>query len=139
MGREQKNLANFLFKSANPAVKPNRQSGRLTLPVRKTWKALIQRSICRGDPPFYGALFGISFRLLSLHFSYLKLLQSARFWHSIFPPMPGRYSVYQVVSLDFWHIGLCTFHFWPKQSPLMTLSNPAVKRTGLRPAAYFFR
>ena len=34
MGREQKNLANFLFKSANPAVKPNRQSGRLTLPVR---------------------------------------------------------------------------------------------------------
>ncbi len=38
MGREQKNLANFLFKSANPAVKPNRQSGRLTLPVslRKT-------------------------------------------------------------------------------------------------------
>lgn len=33
MGREQKNLANFLFKSANPAVKPNRQSGRLTLPV----------------------------------------------------------------------------------------------------------
>lgn len=35
MGREQKNLANFLFKSANPAVKPNRQSGRLTLPVRR--------------------------------------------------------------------------------------------------------
>ena len=38
MGREQKNLANFLFKTANPAVKPNRQSGRLTLPVMRKEK-----------------------------------------------------------------------------------------------------
>ena len=113
--------------------------GRLTLFVRKTWKALIQRCICRGDPPFCGALFGMSFLRLSLHFSYLKMLQNAKFWCSIFLPMPGPYSVYQVASLDCWHIGLCTIHPWPKQSPQMTLSNQAVKRTGLRPAAYFVR
>ena len=113
--------------------------GRLTLAVRKTWKALIQRCICRGDPPFCGALFGMSFLRLSLHFSYLKMLQNAKFWCSIFLPMPGPYSVYQVASLDCWHIGLCTIHPWPKQSPQMTLSNQAVKRTGLRPAAYFVR
>ena len=62
MGREQKNLANFLFKSANPAVKPNRQSGRLTLPVSTTenpfillmliqtafsFSSAVQRWVCR--------------------------------------------------------------------------------------------
>ena len=62
MGREQKNLANFLFKSANPAVKPNRQSGRLTLPVSTTenqfissmpiqttfnFSSVVQRLVCR--------------------------------------------------------------------------------------------
>ena len=111
----------------------------LTLAVRKTWKALIQRCICRGDPPFCGALFGMSFLRLSLHFSYLKMLQNAKFWCSIFLPMPGPYSVYQVASLDCWHIGLCTIHPWPKQSPQMTLSNQAVKRTGFQPAAYLGR
>ena len=122
------------LRSSGPAF-----CGPLTLAVRKTWKALIQRCICRGDPPFCGALFGMSFLRLSLHFSYLKMLQNAKFWCSIFLPMPGPYSVYQVASLDCWHIGLCTIHPWPKQSPQMTLSNQAVKRTGLRPAAYFVR
>ena len=123
---------------SNSAVKRT-ASPPLTLAVRKTWKALIQRCICRGDPPFCGALFGMSFLRLSLHFSYLKMLQNAKFWCSIFLPMPGPYSVYQVASLDCWHIGLCTIHPWPKQSPLMTLSNPAVKRTRQRRAAYLGR
>ena len=79
----------------------------------------------------------MSFLRLSLHFSYLKMLQNAKFWCSIFLPMPGPYSVYQVASLDCWHIGLCTIHPWPKQSPQMTLSNQAVKRTGLRPLTLF--
>ena len=127
-----------IYPISNPTLKRT-ASQPLSSNVRKTWKALIQRCICRGDPPFCGALFGMSFLRLSLHFSYLKMLQNAKFWCSIFLPMPGPYSVYQVASLDCWHIGLCTIHPWPKQSPQMTLSNQAVKRTGLRPAAYFVR
>ena len=136
MGREQKNLANFLFKSANPAVKPNRQSGRLTLPVSpitRFMQAVINSRVlpcskvsALGFRPLAGLRL-LAWCQFQAFLASSACQSSATSYHSCSAaPLPWR-NVFSWVA--------CVFK--SRRSLLAFGSNSAVKRTGLRPAAYF--
>ena len=139
MGREQKNLANFLFKSANPAVKPNRQSGRLTLPVSPLIFLFMQAYIHSSASPFSKVSPWEFWRLAGLRLRSLGRFQA--FWASgACVASAASYHSCSVASLPWRSAFSWAAHVFKAGRPLLAFgSNSALKRTGFQPAAYLGR